>query len=206
VLAVPSQERAERTRQRLVRAAATEFARHGYDATSLMRISKSAGVTMGALAFHFPSKIDLARAVYADGAAATRAAVVRVDRRDQNPLQAVIDIHHVLALVLVEDPTVRAAGRLSQEVTQVQGRWTDSWLPRVRQLLERAGRQHLLRPRAEPDLVTLLVRYVVSGIEMSARDGACPDHRRRLAAIWDMVLPSIADEPALLRTTGPTEL
>src|SRR3989337_2793252 len=49
-----SQERAERTRQRLLQGAAAEFSLYGYGGTSLQRISKAAGVTMGALTFHFP--------------------------------------------------------------------------------------------------------------------------------------------------------
>ena len=203
---MPRQERAERTRQRLVQAAATEFSRRGYGGTSLMRVSKAAGVTMGALAFHFPSKIELANVIYADGAAATRAAVARVDERDQTPLQSVIDITYGLARLLMEDPTVRAAGRLSQEVTMVRANWTDSWMPRVRQLLQQAGRRNLLRPQAEPELVALLVRYLVSGLEIAARaDGGCPADPRRLGAIWDMLLPGIAYGPELLHTDSPTD-
>ena len=203
---VPSQQRAERTRQRLVRAAATEFARHGYDATSLVRISKRAGVTMGGLAFHFRAKLDLAKAIYTDGAAATRAAVIQVGERDQTPLQSVIDITHTLARLLADDPTVRAAGRLSQEVEQVQASWADSWMPRVRELLRQAGRQRLLRPSAEPETVGLLVRYLVSGMEMATRDDEDrPGLPRRLTAIWDMVLPGIANDPERLRTAAPAD-
>ncbi|MBO0513797.1 TetR family transcriptional regulator, partial [Streptomyces beijiangensis] len=66
------QERAEQTRRRLIEAAAAEFAAHGYAGTSLLGIVTSAGVTMGALTFHFPSKSAVADAVQEAGAAATR--------------------------------------------------------------------------------------------------------------------------------------
>lgn len=201
---LPSQQRAERTRRRLVRAAATEFASRGYAATSLQGISKRAQVTMGGLAFHFRAKVDLATAVCTEGAATTRAAVTRTDERGDTPLQSVIDITHVVGGLLLDEPTVRAAGRLCQEVEEVQTSWADSWMPRVRQLLEQAARRNLLRPAADPDSVGLLVRYLVSGIEMTARhDGDLPGLPRRLAAIWDMALPGIATDPERLRTAAP---
>ncbi|MGV9266406.1 TetR family transcriptional regulator [Kitasatospora sp. NPDC003701] len=69
------QERAQHTRRALLRAAAGEFDRHGYAGTSLSRVSRAAGVTMGALTFHFPTKASLADAVRADAVELTRAAV-----------------------------------------------------------------------------------------------------------------------------------
>jgi AcrR family transcriptional regulator len=186
-------------------AAAIEFARHGYDATSLVRISRRAGVTMGGLAFHFRAKLDLAQAVYAAGAAATRSAMARVRQRDQTPVQSVIDITHALARLLMDDPTVRAAGRLSQEVEQIESSWDDSWMPPARRLLEQAAQRDLLLPSAEPAAIGLLVRYLVSGMEMTARDdGARPGLPDRLTAIWNIVLPGIAAGPARLRTAAPT--
>jgi AcrR family transcriptional regulator len=198
-----SQKRAELTRRRLLQAAAIQFASDGYAGTSLVRISHAAGVTMGALAFHFPSKIDLVRAICVNGAAATRTAVALVDGPDKPPLQSVIDITHALAALLREDPVVRAAGRLSWEPLPLENDWAESWLPRVRELLEQAGRENLLRPNIEPELVTLLVRYLVSGLETSAHDdGDRPAHLRRLEAIWQVVLPGITDLPERLSAGG----
>ncbi|MFJ8506875.1 TetR family transcriptional regulator [Streptomyces avermitilis] len=57
------QERAIRTRNALIESAAALFARHGYEVVSLSTISARAGVSNGALHFHFPSKAALAEAV-----------------------------------------------------------------------------------------------------------------------------------------------
>lgn len=158
---------------------------------------------MGALAFHFPSKLDLVGAICADGAAATRTAVALVDRPGKVSLQSVIDITHALAALLRDDPVVRAAGRLSWESLPLENDWAESWLPRVRELLEQAGRERVLRPDIEPDLVALLVRYLVSGLETSVRgDGERPAHLRRLEAIWEVVLPGITDVPERLSAGG----
>jgi AcrR family transcriptional regulator len=50
---------AAETRERLLRAAADAFARHGYDGTRVADISAAAGVSNGALYAHFGSKAEL---------------------------------------------------------------------------------------------------------------------------------------------------
>ncbi|MFJ3927874.1 TetR family transcriptional regulator [Streptomyces sp. NPDC090022] len=57
------QERAARTRESLVRAAAEVFAEEGFVTASIAAISRRAGVSTGGLHFHFESKTVLAGAV-----------------------------------------------------------------------------------------------------------------------------------------------
>ena len=57
------QERAARTRQALIQAAAEVFAEEGFVTASLSTISRRAGVSNGALHFHFANKGMLADAV-----------------------------------------------------------------------------------------------------------------------------------------------
>jgi AcrR family transcriptional regulator len=52
-------ERRATTRARLLRAARQTFARHGYHATSVDRVSEAAGLTKGAVYDHFGSKAGL---------------------------------------------------------------------------------------------------------------------------------------------------
>lgn len=194
------QERAERTRLRLIQAAAEEFALNGYGATSLQRISDTAGLTMGALTFHFPTKIALAGAVHAQGSVLTREAVTRVaaagaEGASTPPLQRVVDITQVLARLLHEEVTVRAAGRLSREHVPTHGAsWNDFWLPSVRELLEQASSEGELPPGADPQTLTMLTRFLISGLEEAVGPGGgCPDHLNQLGAVWDMVLSGTAD-------------
>lgn len=51
------------TKQRLLDAAVVEFARKGYEKTSLRQVCASAGLTTGALYFFFKNKDDLFRSV-----------------------------------------------------------------------------------------------------------------------------------------------
>src|SRR5216117_2644416 len=58
---VARQERAERTRGRILDAAAAVFDERGFSGASLSDILARAGVTKGALYFHFSSKEELAK-------------------------------------------------------------------------------------------------------------------------------------------------
>lgn len=55
------------TRARILAAAATWFADHGYAATSIRDIAREVGVTVGAIYVHFASKDRLLAAVYEEG-------------------------------------------------------------------------------------------------------------------------------------------
>lgn len=52
------------TRQTLLRAAASSFLEHGFEATSMEQVRVTAGVSNGSLYHHFPTRNHLARAVY----------------------------------------------------------------------------------------------------------------------------------------------
>ncbi|TQJ30576.1 TetR/AcrR family transcriptional regulator [Microbacterium sp. SLBN-146] len=52
------------TRERLLRAAAAEIRLHGYAGASLSSIAARLGMTKGSLAYHFPSKRDVALALF----------------------------------------------------------------------------------------------------------------------------------------------
>ncbi|MFF1902326.1 TetR family transcriptional regulator [Kitasatospora sp. NPDC058218] len=140
------QERAQHTRRALLRAAAGEFDRHGYAGTSLSRVSRAAGVTMGALTFHFPTKASLADAVRADAVELTRAAVgapaggvpaggggegCGVPGPGGGPGE-VARLTDVLTRLLQEEPSVSAAARLAWEQPGAADNWYASWIPVLR--------------------------------------------------------------------------
>lgn len=62
----PPETKADRTRRRIVEAAAQEFAERGYEGTSLRQIAAAAELKPGSLYFHFASKEELIAEVLRD--------------------------------------------------------------------------------------------------------------------------------------------
>ncbi|MFD6550097.1 TetR family transcriptional regulator [Streptomyces sp. NPDC058398] len=182
------QLRAEQTRHALIAAAAAEFDRHGYAGTSLSRICKAAGTTMGALTFHFPTKGDLAEAVRAAGDEAALAALRPIAAVPHPGVQVVIDLTMELARLLERDVTVRAAGRLAQEGTADPAQRATGWVRVLRELLERARCEADGSPvPCDKDLrdMELLVAYLMAGAEASVRSGAAGGRvSRELRDLW----------------------
>lgn len=198
------QQRAARTREALVQVAASEFDRAGYEATTLARICTSAGLSIGALTFHFRSKDDLADAVQARGALAARAAAQRVAALGEPPLRSVIALTIEIARLLEADATVRASARLARERTSGPAAapdgataWSSLWLPALEGLSAHVTEGEL-RPGTDLEAVLALVSYLVTGAEAYARSratvpGAGGDStEEQLTRIWEVILPGIS--------------
>lgn len=183
------QERAVRTREALVRAAAAEIDGKGYAGATLSGICKSAEVSMGALTFHFANKSELADAVVERGCEVTRELVDAVVASRQCALRSVEALTLGLAELLEEDVAVRSAALLARERPEAATDWTAVWLPVVRGLLENAGEQGELRAGALPVTVAALVAHLLAGAEVQRRCGGTVN---RLEPIWELVLNGVA--------------
>ncbi|MEU8577386.1 helix-turn-helix domain-containing protein [Streptomyces asoensis] len=109
------QQRAVRTREQVLDAAAEEFAAHGYTGTTLLDVIQRTGMTKGALYGHFSSKEELAAALIeeAGGELSTRAA--RAAEADAAAVCALRETVLGLARHLREDTRARSALRLAVE-------------------------------------------------------------------------------------------
>ncbi|MBN3932816.1 TetR/AcrR family transcriptional regulator [Streptomyces verrucosisporus] len=193
------QERALRTRAAVLRAAAEAFDHGGYEGASLSQVSKAAGMSVGALTFHFSTKADLADAVMEEGWAAVQAVLERVAGERTPALRAIIDITLELARLMEENVAVRSAIRLTRE-RPTASTWSDSWLPTVRKLLDEAHRSGQLREDALPADVATLVEHLTSGAEAYTRErsgtgpGRSTGHQSaagRLERVWHLVLTGV---------------
>lgn len=183
------QERALLTRERLVRAAADAFALDGYTGSSLQDICGRAGISMGALTFHFAKKNDLARAVKEAGIAVTRHEVDRTRRGAPDPLAAVVAVTCGLVDLLARDTRVRAA----QSLTHTPPSWDEAWVPQVRRLLAEAERQDLLTPTVHAETLVRLSTHLVHGAAaaLGTRPRAMADGAAEFALLWDAVLEGV---------------
>ncbi|MFG2577494.1 TetR/AcrR family transcriptional regulator [Streptomyces sp. NPDC048481] len=188
------QERALRTRARIVRAAALEMDRLGYEGARLSRVSQVADASMGAVTFHFPTKKALAEAVREEGVASVDAVVNRTLSAGTSRLRAVVDLTVALASLLERDVAARAAARVAREQPDVMEQWSGSWLPTVLDLLNRARADGQLRPEHCPETLAALIVYLLAGAESEIRTGAgapaggAGSVADRLEQIWRLVL------------------
>ncbi|WP_285730559.1 TetR/AcrR family transcriptional regulator [Nocardiopsis sp. ATB16-24] len=196
------QERSERTRVLLIQAAGVELVRSGYAGTTLNRVSSRAGVTIGALTFHFPSKAALAEAVCEWGAGVTRCAVQHATQSVDSPWSGLDAVLRILTELLREEAVVRAAARLSREWTEARPRWRSSWIPTVESLVDEAWRRGSLAAGTDPEAVMELVELLTTGAEavmvrelLEQSETGADDVRSGLPEIWRMVLPALARVP-----------
>ena len=81
----PLAPRPENRRQRVLEAAASRFLRHGYSAASMRDIAADAGMQVGSIYYHFPSKADLLTAVHQEGLRRIKTAVTEALSGRQDP-------------------------------------------------------------------------------------------------------------------------
>ncbi|MEV5336770.1 ScbR family autoregulator-binding transcription factor [Streptomyces werraensis] len=189
------QARSERTRRRLVRAAAETFDRSGYAGATLGQIARTAGLTKGALYFHFASKDDLAGAVQEQGQAVLRDFAVRQREAGAAPVQQLIDLTHWLAWTLKEDPVVRAGFRITGECAGRRHPAADfhqAWITQAVGLVEQARAAGDLSPQHDTDGPKALLSAAVCGLQVLAASGMpYPELRRTTAALWEFLLHSL---------------
>jgi AcrR family transcriptional regulator len=195
------QERSERTRSRLVRAGAELFDRKGYGNSSLLDIAGAAGVTKGALYFHFGSKEELADAVQQRGRSLVHQAVRAMVDEGRAPVQALIDLTHWFGRTLNEEPAMRAAFRIAGERADGRDRrgsaFHETCITAARHLLERARQAGKLRSGSPGEGPETLVAAALCGIEVLCLSGTEHDELAvRIGALWDLMLPALVPEGA----------
>ncbi|MFH8393964.1 ScbR family autoregulator-binding transcription factor [Streptomyces sp. NPDC018036] len=170
------QVRAARTRQSLVRAAAEVFAADGYALASLPVISRRAGVSAGALHFHFASKDALAAEVESAAADWVRELAERCREENGARLQLLMRTMSGLLLAVAGDPVVRAGFRLGADPSRKSGAaMLGLWHRCVRELVLQAQSAGELAEGVCPDGVTATVVAATVGLEMAAAMAAAAD-------------------------------
>lgn len=110
-----TQARSRRTHERLLLAGAAEIARVGYENASLVRMSKEAGVTTGALYNHFPSKWALAEELLQEQHEQVQAIAVHVEETLPTTFERLLCFSADMSELIMQRPSVRAGLQLSTE-------------------------------------------------------------------------------------------
>ncbi|MFF4324689.1 ScbR family autoregulator-binding transcription factor [Streptomyces sp. NPDC001568] len=198
------QERAEITRQAILDGAAIAFDQGGFGGTSLSDVVKYAGVTKGALYFHFQSKEALARTLMDEQFQVSSGVPAIVDPG----LQTAIDLTHRMAFGLRTNVRIRAGIRLVIEFgsfTHPDPSPYNAWIDTCHQCLTPAQERGDVLPALNTyDLSTLIVGSF-TGIQVTSYVRTSrEDLHTRVVDLWKHLLPGIvpADRISLFDPSG----
>lgn len=184
------QERAERTRAALIHAAAEVFDQAGYHGAGLNAILRRAGITTGAMYFHFKSKEELARAIIVDQAAELKWP------REKKGLQQLIDMCQYLAVEMRSNILFRAGVRLAVEQSEVNlldYSIYDWWAEQFRVHLAEARDLGQLHPGVDEAAFAQVIVASYTGTQIMSRlSTGRSDLPKRIENMLRCLLPALA--------------
>ncbi|WP_439693087.1 ScbR family autoregulator-binding transcription factor [Curtobacterium sp. SP.BCo] len=192
------QQRAVATRAAIVEAAAGEFDVRGYLGTSVDGVAERAGLTKGAVYFHFASKADLAGAVIARQHEVSRAYGEAAAARGSTPLEVMMWMSQGLATQMIHEVVVSAGIRLSTEAATAdvarQDPYTD-WMQVTAELMRQGIAAGEVDPAWDPELIGRVVIPAYTGVQtvsdvLAGRD----DLYERLRELWTVLLAAIVTD------------
>ncbi|PEG60608.1 TetR/AcrR family transcriptional regulator [Mycolicibacterium boenickei] len=195
------QARSELTRQKIINAAVDLFSEHGYPATGLGDIIARAEMTKGALYYHFGSKESLAEAIISDGGTAMLGAFRAIAESSSPALENTIHGLFVVADFARSDKVAQIGMQLLRTFSGINAAATrvyTSWLDELRDQLTQAADEGDLRDSLDIAGAAEVILGSMLGAEALSRANATgTDLRERVAATWDLLLPSIVNGESL---------
>lgn len=188
------------TRQLIVDVAAREFGERGYAATSLNDIVAGAGMTKGALYWHFESKESVAIAVVNQMFETWPDVLHGVIDSHDDALEALVAVTYVAGRQFATDPVTRASRRLMAELPpEALARLPQpyvGWQHALAQLITRGQRRGQIHHRADPVGTAQVIVASFFGMQQVSQElSARRDLDGRLDAFWALVLPRLRPEP-----------
>lgn len=164
---------AEVTRQLLLDAAERLFSEKGVSSTSLSEIAEAAGVTRGAIYWHFTNKVDLFDAMHARVAMPLEQMEEEI-LQQENPITALRDYWvRAISKLLQCDHTRRVVDILLRKCEYVQDfeqaairthQWKDSTLELMTRAFAEAERKNLLAEGIQPSTAAFAAFSMVTGL------------------------------------------
>lgn len=165
----------DRTRRRLLDAAAGEVARRGVAGTSINTIAAAAGLKPGSIYFHFESKDQLIEAMFVEGLQSSLVylddALAAVAGAGASVRLAAAIRAHATALHELADYAVAVLGPSfpSEAAGAAAVRRRRSYVGRWRALIEDAQREGVLPPDIDPRLLRDLVLGALNAVSLAGR-------------------------------------
>lgn len=194
------QARSRQTYERVLDAAAAEFAQHGYRNSNLQRVADRTGLTKGALYGHFASKGELAAALVEHLGETVRELAGRPDGARTPALAELRALTVTLAHRLHADIRMTAALRLVMETARATGEppaAVTALRTHAVQLVRQAQHQRDLARELPAEPVADLLLAVLLGAYYTAPVTGGRELPVRMGEMWDIL------DPALRGTAGP---
>jgi len=179
----------------VLRAAAECFDDSGYLATPLDEVTARAGVTKGAVYFHFGSKQALAQALIDAQRDHWPEVAEQISSRPGSSLDHVVQLTYEMAGHLRQDVELRAGVRLATDPDVPAGKPLDlagQWQTLLEGLLRGARKDGSMSPDASPSVAArVIVTFFLAIHGLDLLSEGAPDPRRRLDEFWALILPGI---------------
>lgn len=193
---MPKQARAVATREAIVTAAGRVFSRSSYTSATMADVIAEAGVTQGALYFHFPSKKELAEEVI------RRQHEVSISAGEQHlwsarsGLDGLVLLSAELARLILEDPIVRAGLRLSTESIEffpdVAASPYRDWIALAERFLKRGIADGDIRNDVDISTASFVIMSAFTGVQIVTQ-ATEDDLTVRLEQMWNVLLPTLVE-------------
>lgn len=191
-----NERRAGNTRQRLIVAAARQFAHRPYSVVSLDDVLAEAQLTKGAMYFHFQSKQALAIAIIDDLIEMSNATVAELLARKMSGLETLIDLVYLLAVQDTQNEVARAGVRLLETLdnaTDMPATLWQSWIDFVTRLVKDAIAEGDVIERLDPEDVAKMLVALWVGIRRISDADRPEQHLDNLQRAWILALPSFTN-------------
>jgi TetR/AcrR family transcriptional regulator, transcriptional repressor for nem operon len=190
----PTGGRADTTRRQILHAAAQQFAQRAYHNVGLDDILAEAGVTKGAMYFHFRSKHALAMAVIDHQNVRSNAAFQDLLDRKLSGLETLVESSFVVAVQDINTDSTRAALHLVEAVGRVEelhekllGGWAEILAKFVRDAIAEGD----VAEQCDPEDVGRLVVSVYMGLRQTSNLDEPERFLRDLEKSWGLLLTGI---------------
>jgi TetR/AcrR family transcriptional regulator, repressor for uid operon len=194
------QERAVLTRQAVILGAAKSFEKFGYSA-SLSTILQHAGVTKGAMYFHFSSKEELAHAVIDAQHGMAMEGTQLVAAQTDTAIETLVLVSQEMARQLVTEPIARGGMRLTMEIGSIQGPVEKpylDWIDAIKQLAEQAASDGDIVRNTDIEALARCIVGSFTGVQiLSEMLTGRTDLYERLSQFWALVLPTVVHKSKL---------
>lgn len=182
-------ERTRRTRRRLLLAAAASFDEAGYRGASLSDILAAAGLTKGALYFHFRSKYALAEALHTEVERSWELVLGEITGRELDPLWRLLVETDSLMGYRMYDPVARGTSRAldDPELRALRDHWFEWRETTTIQRLAEARALGLLAAEVDPRRTGRMIVALATGNSALAQHPA--ELWGRMSESWEGLLP-----------------